>query len=493
MSDNNRMYSSSDEDGQLSSEDMNREEQGQFPQKYGYYHISEKREPEVFEGRAADGGRRDRGRGSGDFVKRLSGILILGLVFGATAALAFYAVNTLTARLDRTEVKESRSVEVADQVGSSGTEDKTADEAIPLGSTQDAEGFQVETEEYPEDSGLASKGPVAQVAAAAMPSVVAITTVSVQEIASFFYGWQEYTSSGSGSGIIVGEDDDELFIATNNHVVEGTSTVSVCFTGDDANASDIQENAVTASIRGMDAENDLAVVSVNKADMSEETLERVRIARIGDSDKLVVGEQVVAIGNALGYGQSVTSGWVSALNRELVYSDGTVSEVIQTDAAINAGNSGGALLNLQGEVIGINAAKSDRSDVEGVCYAIPISKAVPILKEMMDRETRTKVPEDQAAYLGVQVADVSSETRQMYSMPQGAFVTEAFTGEPADNAGIQRGDVITKLDGQRVTGRDDLIEKLQYYASGEQVEVTIARISEGYYLEGVVQVTLGSK
>ena len=239
-----------------------------------------------------------------------------------------------------------------------------------------------------------------------MSSIVAITSVSVQEIPSFFgYGTRQYQSAGSGSGIIVGENDSELLIATNNHVVSGATTLTVCFAGSDvvgaeeetqamASSSDGDadvDNAVSAKIKGTDEENDLAVVAVEKSDIPDETMDEIKIAQMGSSDDLVVGEQVVAIGNALGYGQSVTSGWISALNRSIGTEDGEASGLIQTDAAINPGNSGGALLNMNGEVIGINAAKYADSQVEGMGYAIPISKAEPILEELMNRETRDKV------------------------------------------------------------------------------------------------------
>ena len=253
------------------------------------------------------------------------------------------------------------------------------------------------------------------------------------------------------------------------------------------------EDAVNAKIKGTDEENDLAVVSVKKSDIPEDTMSEIKIAQLGNSDGLIVGEQVVAIGNALGYGQSVTSGWVSALNRSIATDEGTNTELIQTDAAINPGNSGGALLNMKGEVIGINSAKYADNAVEGMGYAIPISKAQPILEDLMNRKTRDKVAASKTAYLGVTVQDLPSEVSQMYNMPSGAFVTETVPGEAADAAGIKKGDIIEKLDGQKVTGNQDLVEKLQYYEAGETVEVVVARADDGEYKDITMEVTLGTR
>ena len=253
------------------------------------------------------------------------------------------------------------------------------------------------------------------------------------------------------------------------------------------------EDAVSAKIKGTDESNDLAVVAVQKSDIPEDTLSQIKIAQLGNSDDLQVGEQVVAIGNALGYGQSVTSGWISALNRNISTDDGTSSDLIQTDAAINPGNSGGALLNMQGEVIGINSAKYADSAVEGMGYAIPISKAQPILEELMNRQTRDKVESENAAYLGVVTADLSTEAIQMYDMPEGAFVIRVEKNSAAGKAGIQKGDIIVSFDGQTVSGKDDLESKLAYYASGETVDVVVSRADNGEYVQKTISVTLGSK
>ena len=328
----------------------------------------------------------------------------------------------------------------------------------------------------------------------------------MQEIPSFFgYGTRKYKSAGSGSGIIVGDNDDELLIATNNHVVEGATTLSVCFIGNDvvnaetetenADNGDLNvEDAVSAQIKGTDADNDLAVVAVKKADIPEDTLSQIKIAQIGSSDDLVVGQQVVAIGNALGYGQSVTSGWVSALNRTITTEDGTSSDgLLQTDAAINPGNSGGALLNMKGELIGINSAKYADSSVEGMGYAIPISKAQPILEDLMSRETREKVDDSEKGYLGVVLSNLTTEAIQMYNMPAGAFVRGVEQDSPAQQGGICKGDIIVKFDGQKVSDGDALLDKLQYYQAGETVEAVVARADGGEYTESTLEITLGER
>lgn len=315
-----------------------------------------------------------------------------------------------------------------------------------------------------------------------MPFVVAIQNMTVEEVRDYFGGVQQQKQESVGSGIIIGQNDTELLIISNNHVVEGADTLTVTFNN---------EKSVEANIKGRDPEKDLAIVAVPLDKISSDTKSAIKTATLGDSNDLQVGEQVIAIGNALGYGQSVTSGWVSALNRSIATDEGTNTELIQTDAAINPGNSGGALLNMKGEVIGINSAKYADNAVEGMGYAIPISKAQPILEDLMNRKTRDKVDSDKTAYLGVSVQDLPSEVSQIYNMPSGAFVTETVPGEAAEAAGIKKGDIIEKLDGQKVTGNQDLIDKLQYYESGETVEVVVARADDGEYKDITVEVTLG--
>ena len=420
--------------------------------------------------------------GNNSFGKKAATAVALAVIFGLVAGVVFQGVNIAADKYRGND--SSTTIEKTETV--TGTEDSTDSDSADS-TVKDI---------------VAESGTVAGVAQATMSSIVAITSVSVQEIPSFFgYGTRQYQSEGSGSGIIVGENDSELLIATNDHVVSGATTLTVCFAGSDvvgaASSSDgdaAVDNAVSAKIKGTDEENDLAVVAVEKSDIPDETMEEIKIAQLGSSDDLVVGEQVVAIGNALGYGQSVTSGWVSALNRSISTEDGEASGLIQTDAAINPGNSGGALLNMNGEVIGINAAKYADSQVEGMGYAIPISKAEPILEELMNRETRDKVEDSsKVGYMGVKAADLTTEAIQMYNMPAGAFITEVTEGGAADNAGIKKGDIIVKLDGQKVSGKDDLVDKLQYYEAGETIEVVISRANSGEYKEQTIEVILGSK
>ena len=430
--------------------------------------------------------------GNNGFGKKAATAVALAVIFGLVAGAVFQGVNIAADKF----LKDSSSTQIEKTETIDGTDNSSAENSSTDSSVQDI---------------VAESGTVAGVAQATMPSIVAITSVSVQEIPSFFgYGTRQYQSAGSGSGIIVGENDSELLIATNNHVVSGATTLTVCFAdGDvvgaeeetqamasgDSSGNDVDvDNAVSAKIKGTDEENDLAVIAVEKSDIPEATMSKIKIAQLGSSDDLVVGEQVVAIGNALGYGQSVTSGWVSALNRSISTEEGETSGLIQTDAAINPGNSGGALLNMKGEVIGINAAKYADSQVEGMGYAIPISKAEPILEELMNRQTRDKVEDSsKVGYLGIKAADLTTEAIQMYNMPAGAFLTQVTEGGAADNAGIKKGDIIVKLDGQKVSGKDDLVSKLQYYESGETIEVVIARAESGEYKEQTVEVTLGSK
>ena len=425
-------------------------------------------------------------RNQNSFQKKAGATIALAVIFGLVAAVVYPAANFAADRFLNTG-KSSVQIKTTDSVDlqETASDDSTADKVL-----SDSE-----------------NGTVAAVAQASMPSVVAITTVSVQEIPSFFgYSSRQYKSASTGSGIIVGDNDDELLIATNNHVVDGATTLSVCFIGDDvANAEtetvnagdngDLNvEDAVSAKIKGTDADNDLAVVAVKKSDIPEDTLNQIKIAQIGSSDDLAVGQQVVAIGNALGYGQSVTSGWISALNRTISTDDGTNSTgLIQTDAAINPGNSGGALLNMKGELIGINSAKYADSAVEGMGYAIPISKAKPILEELMNRETREKVDSSKKGYLGVSLASLTTEAIEMYNMPTGAFVRSVEDDSPAQEAGICKGDIIVKFDGQKVSDGDDLLDKLQYYKSGEKIEAVIARATNGEYEENTVELTLGTR
>ena len=352
------------------------------------------------------------------------------------------------------------------------------------------------------DTGSTAKGSldVSEIVSEALPSIVSITTKSVQEVQNYFgmygmYGYapqqQEQEVEGSGSGIIVGKNDDELLIATNYHVVEGADTLSVAFT---------DGNAVEASVKGFDEERDLAVVSVSLDDVEDDTMDAVSIANIGSSDDLKVGEQVVAIGNALGYGQSVTTGIVSAKNRRMDSDNNTVTDgsddssdgvnLIQTDAAINPGNSGGALLNMEGEVVGINSAKLASTEVEGMGYAIAISDVTDILQNLMNETSRDKLDDSEHGVLGIKGSSVSSEAVQMYGIPAGVFVKQVTEGGAADKAGLKANSVITEFNGKAVSSIDQLSEYLSYYEPDEEVELTVQVPHGTSYKEETVKVTL---
>lgn len=352
------------------------------------------------------------------------------------------------------------------------------------------------------DTGSTAKGSldVSEIVSEALPSIVSITTKSVQEVQNYFgmygmYGYapqqQEQEVEGSGSGIIVGKNDDELLIATNYHVVEGADTLSVAFT---------DGNAVEASVKGFDEERDLAVVSVSLDDVEDDTMDAISIANIGSSDDLKVGEQVVAIGNALGYGQSVTTGIVSAKNRRMDSDNNTVTDgsddssdgvnLIQTDAAINPGNSGGALLNMEGEVVGINSAKLASTEVEGMGYAIAISDVTDILQNLMNETSRDKLDDSEHGVLGIKGSSVSSEAVQMYGIPAGVFVKKVTEGGAADKAGLKANSVITEFNGKAVSSIDQLTEYLSYYEPDEEVELTVQVPHGTSYKEETVKVTL---
>lgn len=352
------------------------------------------------------------------------------------------------------------------------------------------------------DTGSTAKGSldVSEIVSEALPSIVSITTKSVQEVQNYFgmygmYGYapqqQEQEVEGSGSGIIVGKNDDELLIATNYHVVEGADTLSVAFT---------DGNAVEASVKGFDEERDLAVVSVSLDDVEDDTMDAISIANIGSSDDLKVGEQVVAIGNALGYGQSVTTGIVSAKNRRMDSDNNTVTDgsddssdgvnLIQTDAAINPGNSGGALLNMEGEVVGINSAKLASTEVEGMGYAIAISDVTDILQNLMNETSRDKLDDSEHGVLGIIGSSVSSEAVQMYGIPAGVFVKKVTEGGAADKAGLKANSVITEFNGKTVSSINQLMEYLSYYEPDEEVELTVQVPHGTSYKEETVKVTL---
>lgn len=387
--------------------------------------------------------------------------VVFGVVASASFQLTDYVGGKAFPRTQETEAKISSTGTVNEQ-------NKTA------------EGSTVST----------SSTDVAKVAENAMPSIVAITSKTVKEVQTYFYGTQSQEEESSGSGIIIGKNDKELLIATNNHVVEGSENLTVCFT---VNVENQEDKVVQAQVKGTDPEHDLAMVAVQLSDIPADVLSQVKIAEIGDSDDLQVGQQAIAIGNALGYGQSVTSGIISALNREVSVetTSGTVTNsLIQTDAAINFGNSGGALLNIHGQLIGINSVKAASSGVEGMGYAIPINTAKPILDDLMNRTTRTKVDSSEKGYMGVKPVDVSEEAKQVYNMPSGAFLYEVVEGSAAEKAGLVKGDIVTKIDGISVTSANDLYDRMNYYKAGETIDLEVQAAEGGEYKARTVSVTL---
>lgn len=319
-----------------------------------------------------------------------------------------------------------------------------------------------------------------------MPSIVAITNLSQKQLQNWFGQIQSYEVPSAGSGIIVSEDKDSLYIATNNHVIEGATTLTIRFCDD---------TTVAAEVKGTDPSMDLAVVQVKKADIQADTLETIKVASLGDSEKVKVGSQAIAIGNALGYGQSVTVGYISALEREVTTQDESTGKsytnnLIQTDAAINPGNSGGALLNSSGEVIGINSAKYNDTSVEGMGFAIPSNAAKLVIEDLI---TRKEVSEENAAYLGVRPEDVTAVIAEAYNMPLGVFVREVISGTAAEQYGIKAGDIITEIDGREIQSKEALLQRLSYYEAGTEAEVVVQRPSQNGYEEVKLSVVLGRK
>ena len=386
-------------------------------------------------------------------------LVCAGVAFGLVASVTFQTGNYVGTKV----------------FGTTTTNGKTAKTAQ---TAQTVDGAKLTT-----SSSSTGTSDVATIAKNAMPSIVSITNMSVQEVQSFFGGTQQQESTSVGSGIIIGQTDSELLILTNNHVVEGNEKLTVSF---------VDNESVEANVKGTDSTKDLAVVAVKISDVKDSTMDEIAVATMGDSSKLEVGEQVVAIGNALGYGQSVTSGIVSATERTLDgYEGGTL---IQTDAAINPGNSGGALLNSNGEVIGINTAKVATDSVEGMGYAIPISDASDTIQNLMNQETKTKVSEAEQGYLGIQGVDVSDESAKMYNMPTGVYISDVVKNGGAQQAGLTKGSVITGLEGTTISDMNSLKEQLQYYRVGDKVKVTVqVPGNNGEYTEKTVEVTLGSK
>ena len=368
----------------------------------------------------------------------------------------------------------------------SGYEDMLQNAVSTANQSSQTQIAQAETTNTSSSSGSSSAGSstVADVAEAAMPSIVAITNTQIyqnNDWSYFFGGSSSQEVTGSGSGIIIGQNDTELLVLTNYHVIEGANALTVTF---------IDDSTADAQIKGTAESNDLAVVAIPIDSLSSDTLSQIKIATLGDSNALRVGDEVVAIGNALGYGQSLTYGHVSALSREVTINNETLT-LLQTDAAINPGNSGGALLNMNGEVIGINSAKYSGDGVEGMGFAIPVSEAQDIINSLMNKETRTEVAEEDASWLGIQGVDINSSNAQMYNMPEGVYVYSIVENGPAASSDLQERDIITALEGTGVSSMDELQTQLSYYAGGTTVELTVQRLVDGQYQEQTISVTLG--
>ena len=400
------------------------------------------------------------------FGKVVAAVAILALLVGGVGA-SYYVVNNTSLFTDKAsgataQIEEKQETETQT---ASATEKK---EASVQTTTVTAETKAVVTD-------------VTAVVAEVMPAMVIIHN-NYTASANYFGYIQTQEATASGSGIIVGENDSELLVATNYHVIEGADSLEVIFNDD---------STVEAVVKGTNSDMDLAVIAVMLDDISSDTLSSIKVATLGDSDGLTLGEPAIAIGNALGYGQSVTTGVISALNRQVELDDGSTREFIQTDAAINPGNSGGALLNLQGEVIGINSNKIGGNTVEGMGYAIPISAAKPIIEKLMNEETKIKVSDEERGYIGISGVSVTSEVSQVYGLPQGVYVAEVSNGGGAQSAGIEKGDVIVGFDGDEITSMDDLQTRLQYYRQGTEVTVTVMRQNGSEYVEQNFSVTLG--
>ena len=414
-----------------------------------------------------------------NFGRTIAKTVCIALVFGVVAGAAFQGTNFVGQKL------------FGDKVTAPVSQDASADTAAPeVGTVQPQTG-----NSGSEDSAASVSAIVKQ----CMPSLVAITNVSVKEVQNYWgFGWysqpQQQESTSTGTGIIIGQNDSELLIVTNNHVITGATNLSVVFSVDEGKDG---TTPVEAQIKGSDATKDVGVIAVKLSDIPAETMSAIKTATIGDSSQMQVGDQVIAIGNALGYGQSVTKGIVSALDREVTLQndDGSTisNKLIQTDAAINPGNSGGALLNMKGEVIGINEAKLSSNYVEGMGYAIPISDVEGIIGDLQNLQTRSEVDSEKMGYLGVTCQDVTSDIAQQYDMPEGVYLKSVVAGCAADKAGLKKRDILTRFDGMGVTTYDTLRDRLQYYEAGETVEVTVQSPENGSYVEKTVSLTLSTK
>lgn len=388
------------------------------------------------------------------FWKKGVAVVASAAVFGGVAGGAFYGIAGN--QIKKLDALTNTTTEVASTTSAATTQSLSLTSTASVGNGMD----------------------VSTIAENVMPSVVAINISAIVEQQGMFGYTQQYEAEGSGSGIIIGENDSELLMVTNNHVVSDATTVNVTFADGES---------YEAQVKSTDSDTDLAIVVVKLSDIKESTMNQIKIATIGDSDSLKVGEQVVAIGNALGYGQSVTTGIVSAKDRT---NSTNTTPLIQTDAAINPGNSGGALLNMKGEVIGINSSKYSDTTVEGMGYAIPITAVQDRLDDLMNRQTREKVDESEKGYLGISCATVSSDVSEAYGIPEGVLVTDLASKSAAEKAGIKANYVITKIDGQSISSAEELTEKLNYYAVGETVPITYEYLKDDAYVEKTVDVTL---
>ena len=419
------------------------------------------------EGRNEETGRKNsRARRKGSAFKRVVGISAAALLFGTVAGGTMFGVNNLATNLIQTEEETVAHSKKASEVST--VELKEASTAVTTA-----------------NSSSPTVADVSPIVESAMPSVVAIKGTTSVEAYSWFGEDQSYDAASSGSGIIIGKNDTELLIVTNNHVVEDTKDLSVVF---------IDNEEVKAAIKGRDSDNDIAIIAVKLADIKPETIEKIAVAQMGDSDELKVGQGVVAIGNALGYGQSVTVGYVSAVDREVTTKDSSIKNLLQTDAAINPGNSGGALLNMSGEVIGINTAKYASTEVEGMGYAIPISKVKDIIADLSSKETRSdKVDGAKQGYLGIQGKNIGEEVAEAYDMPRGVYVYKIVENSSAANSDLREKDIITKIDAQSVKSMEDLKDILSYYKSGEKIKLTVQRLNDSTYEEKEIEITLSDR
>lgn len=419
-------------------EEVKKEETESYAPRYDYSYTSQSVPPQA--------PNREKKNGT---IGKVFATVALAIVFGLLASVVFQASN------------------------------RVIDNIFGENKDKNSSGKVVNSTEIATNSGTTVNSNVADVTDSVMPSVVSIVNLSVQEVQNFFFGGTtQYESQSSGSGIIIGQNEQELLLVTNNHVIAGSKTLTVTFR---------DGKSIEAQIKGTDTDLDLAILSVPLSSIESSTLEAIKVATLGDSDALRVGEPAIAIGNALGYGQSVTTGIISALDRTIEDYEG---KLIQTDAAINPGNSGGALLNANGEVIGINTAKVSAEQVEGVGYAIPISDVVDILNELMNKETRTKVPESARGAIGIKGITVAADMSQYYNMPEGVYVSEVIKGGAAEKAGLPVNSIIIKIDGNSVDSMEELQEELQYYRVGDTVELTIKVQERSGYVKEKVEITL---